>query len=138
MVPNNCNFVITGTIQGIPTMYLLDTGAAVTLLCKDKWDALPLMTTPLKPWTGRPLVGVAGSPLEVWDIEISGEHFHTQIVVALALTAEAILGRDFLRENQCSLEMGQRLLRFSSQGITINNGRHVFRTSDCTSTSDTQ
>ena len=51
-------------------------------------------------------------------MEITGEHFHTQIVVASALTAEAILGGDFLRENQCSLEMG-RLLRFGSQGITI-------------------
>ena len=97
---------------------------AVTLLRKDKWDALPLTTTPLKPWTGRPLVGAAGSPLEVWettfvDIEIAGEHFHTQIVVASALTAEAILGGDFLGENQCSLEMGQRLLRFGNRGITI-------------------
>ena len=123
-VPKNCNFVITGTIQGIPTTYLLDTGAAVTLLHKDKWDALPLTTTSLKPWTGRPLVGVAGSPLEVWgttfvDIEIAGEHFHTQIVVASALTAEAILGGDFLREHQCSLEVGQRLLRFGNRGITI-------------------
>ena len=123
-VPQNCNCVFSGTMNGTPTKYLLDTGAAVTLLHKDKWDGLPSASTPLKSWTGRPLVGVAGNPLEVWgtafvDVEIAGEHFHTQVVVASALTTEAILGEDFLRDNQCALEIGQRQLRFGSRGVAI-------------------
>ena len=70
------------------------------------------------------MVGVAGNPLEVWgtafvDVEIAREHFHTQVVVASALTTEAILGGDFLRDNQCALEIGQRRLRFGSRGVAI-------------------
>ena len=70
---------------------------------KIKWDSLPSVKIPLKPWTGKPSVGVAGSPLEVSgtafvDIEIAGEHFTTQVVMASALTIEAILGGDFERQ----------------------------------------
>ena len=84
MVPKNCSFIVLGTLEGIPTKYLLDTGAAITLIHKDKGDSLPVAMTPLQPWSGSPLVGVAGTPLEVCgtafvDIEIAGEHFHTQV-----------------------------------------------------------
>ena len=111
-------------MNGTPTKYLLDTGAAVTLIHHDKWESLPPSKTPLKPWTGKPLVGVAGRPLEVWgatfvDIDIAGEHFSTQVVVASALTTEAILGGDFLRDNQCTLEIGQRRLQFGNRGVAI-------------------
>ena len=51
------------------------------------------------------------------DVEIAGEHFDTQVVVASALTTEALLGGDFLRDNQRALEIGQRQLRFGSQGV---------------------
>jgi hypothetical protein len=103
---------------------VLDTGAAVTLLHKDKWESLPPSRMPLKSWTGKPLVGVAGTPLEVWgtafvDVEIAGEHFSTQVVVASALTTEAILGGDFLRNKQCTLEIGQRRLQFGGRGVAI-------------------
>ena len=69
----------------------------------------------LRPSDGSPLVGVAGNPLEVWssvivEVEIAGETFHTRMVVASALTAEAILGVDFLESHNCTLEIGKRVL----------------------------
>ena len=78
----------------------------------------------LEPWQGNPLVGVAGHPLEVWgcakvEIEIAGEKFRPTMVVTSALTTEAILGGDFLRENYCTLEMGKRILRFINR-VTLN------------------
>ena len=121
MVPKKCSFTVAGSMNGVPTT---DTGAAVTLLCKDVWDKLLLEPSSLQPYTGSPLVGVTGEPLEVWgstvvDIDIAGEQFHTQVVVTSALTAEAILGGDFLREHGCTLEIGTGVLRFVNRGVAI-------------------
>ena len=33
--------LVSGSTQSIPTTFIIDTGAAVTLLCKDMWDKLP-------------------------------------------------------------------------------------------------
>jgi len=65
--------------------------------CKDLWDKLPPSKKQLEPWEGRPLVGVAGTSLDVYgsavvEITIAGESFHNTVVVASALTSEAILG----------------------------------------------
>ena len=70
------------------------------------------------------MVGVAGNPLEVWgsvtvEVEIAGETFCTRMVVASALTAEAILGVDFLEYHNCTLEIGKRVLRFANRGVAI-------------------
>ena len=67
---------------------------------------------------------MAGNPLEVWgsaamDIEIAGERFHSTMVVTSDLTAEAVLGGDFLRENDCTLEVEKRLLQFVNRGVAI-------------------
>lgn len=69
-------------------------------------------------------MGVAGNPLEVWgsvivEVEIAGETFRTRMVVASALTAETILGVDFLESHNCTLEIGKRDLRFGSRGVAI-------------------
>ena len=68
---------VSGSTQGIPTTFIIDTGAAVILLRKDMWDKLPQGGKLLTPWDGTPLVGVAGNPLEVWgsvivEVEIAG------------------------------------------------------------------
>lgn len=55
--------LVSGSTQSIPTTFIIDTGAAVTLLHKDMWDKLRKL---LMPWDGSPLVGVARNPLEVW------------------------------------------------------------------------
>ena len=39
--------------------------------------------------------------------------------VASALTAEAILGVDFLESHNCTPEIGKRVLRFANQGVAI-------------------
>ena len=97
VVPVSRSYTVSGSTQGIPPTFIIDTGAAVTLLRKDVWDKLPQVGKLLVPWDGSPLVGVAGNPLEVWgsvivEVAIAGETFHTRMVVASALTAEAILG----------------------------------------------
>ena len=63
VVPVSHSYTVSGSTQGIPTNFIIDTGAAVTLLHKDMWDKLGKL---LMPWDGSPLVGVARNPLEVW------------------------------------------------------------------------
>ena len=123
-ISDGCNFVVSGTVDGIATTFLVDTGAAVSLLRKDIWDKLLRDSSSLTPWTGSPLVGVAGNPLEVWgsavvDIAMAGEVFRSTIVVTSAMTTEAILGGDFLRANDCTLEVGKRVLRFVGRGVAL-------------------
>ena len=86
MVPKTCYFTVAGSMNGVPTTYLVDTGAAVTLRTFGTSYIL-LEQSSLKPWTGNPLVGVTGEPLEVWestviDTDFAGERFRT------VLTAE--------------------------------------------------
>jgi len=59
----------------------------------------------LSKWDGCQLVGVEGSPIPVVgvaDIEVSfsGVNVQAEFIVAKALGAEAILGLDFLEQNQ--------------------------------------
>ena len=69
---------LDGTVNGVSTSFLLDTGSAVTLLQKDTWDWISV-TNPqkLSPWSKLQLVGVDGSPLIVHgstsiDLELQG------------------------------------------------------------------
>ena len=41
VVPVSCSYTVSGSTQGIPTTFIIDTGAAVTLLRKDMRDKLP-------------------------------------------------------------------------------------------------
>ena len=87
VVPVSRSFIVSGSTNGVPTTFILDTGAAVTLLRKDVWDKLQMNDTSLEAWDGNPLVGVSGKPLEIWGsakvkVEIAGEVFNTRVVVA--------------------------------------------------------
>ena len=94
---------VSGSTQGIPTTFIIDTGAAVTLLRKDMWDKLPqggvTNTMGWKP-IGRCCRESTRGLGFCDEVEIAGETFHTRMVVASALTAEAILGVDFFLSPQ--------------------------------------
>ena len=82
VVPVSRSYTMSGSTRGIPTTFIIDTGAVVTVLHKDVWDKLPQVGKLLVPWDGSPLVGVAGDPLEVCvsvivEVEIAGETFRT-------------------------------------------------------------
>ena len=53
------------------------------------------------------------------EIKLAGEIFNSNLVVADALTAEVILGLDFLEHNNCTIETGQRKLHFIERGISV-------------------
>ena len=74
--------------------------------------------------TGKKLVGVEGSPLKVlgrgiFNIAFEQQQFNVNFLVADSLTTEAILGRDFLRDNHCVIDVGKNLIKFEIAGITL-------------------
>ena len=111
-------FTIQGIVFKTPATFLLDTGAAVSLLRHDVWQQANTAEQFLRPWIGNSLVGVDGTPLTLHGcaditIHLSNIPFTTTIVVADGLTTEAILSLDFLQTNRCVLDMGQRTLQVS-------------------------
>ena len=92
--------------------FLVDTGAAVTLLRKDTWDDLHNeSTTGLQPWTGNPLVSVDGTSLRVHgqsriNLSLGGHQYPTDVMVVSPLTTGAILGLDFLKKHGVTIDLG--------------------------------
>ena len=99
-------------IAGTQATFIPDTGAAVTLLHKDVWDAaqphLPLCE--LKLWTGDGLIGAGGTPLQTvgctnMDLAIAGGKFPSEVIVVDSLMTEGILGVDFLKKHRCNVDL---------------------------------
>ena len=92
---------------------------------KTFWDRANNTGQVLGTGTGLPLVGVEGTQLETWgtatvEMAFSGETFKVPVLLASSLTAGAILGMDFLDDNECTLEMASKVLRFPNRGVSIS------------------
>ena len=84
----------------------------------------PSEETTLEPWSGPPLVGVEGTPLNIRGVaqasmSLAGRSFKPDIVIVDDLSAKAILGRDFLEEHNCTLDLFDRTLRFGHQSVGV-------------------
>ena len=100
-------FHINGVINSYTVHFMLDTGAAVSLLGTYTWNKIKGTST-LAPWTNPGLVGVGGTPLRVsgtatLQLELGGRQYLVEMVVA-DLRTEGILGLDFLETNKCAIE----------------------------------
>ena len=76
-------YTIQGTVFDTPATFLLDTGAAVSLLRQDIWQRAKAPQHYLRPWTSDSLVGVDGTPLTLHGftdvtIHLSGIPFYHQ------------------------------------------------------------
>ena len=113
-----------GQVDGTTTAFILDTGAAVTLLRRDLRDRGKQPQSTLEPWSGPKLVGANGTPIRVLgtatvNLTMAHKTFPTQVVVAEPLTAEAIMGLDFLEKNKCVIQADKRILTFARDGISV-------------------
>ena len=119
------DYHLQGTIEGIPARYLVDTGATTSVLNKDIWTRVnQQMNCPLTDVTGKKLVGVEGYPLTVlgaasFQVVLEQQKLNVYFLVADSLTTEAILGRDFLRNNHCVIDVGRNLIKFETAGLTL-------------------
>ena len=125
LLPVSHSYRINGQVKGVQASFVVDTGAAVTLLDKTLWDKVNTTGQVLSTWTRPPLVRVEGTRLVMWgtattEIAFAGEIFQFPVLVASSLTADAILGMDFLDANKCTLEMANKVLRFPNRGVSIS------------------
>ena len=104
---------------------ILDTGAAVSLISSDLWRAATLGDiSQLDSWDGEQLIGVDGSPLSVAGtarVELTLEHkkvFVTMLVVD-SLTAEGIIGIDFLKNHKCIIDIPNSRLHFTRWKLDV-------------------
>ena len=115
-------YQLEGTVNQTPTSFVLDTGAAVTLLRLDHWNQTE--TTQLKPWDGANLISANGSPITVHGtvtvvLNFAGVNFPTQVVVVDGLTAGAILGLDFLEAHECTIHIEKKLLMLLKHNLSL-------------------
>ena len=117
-------------IHGYTCSFLVDIGAAVTLMNTSTWVRCKLSGQSLAdliPWNHQRLLGVDGSPLQVKgsvsvQLNFGGHNFIASVVVVKGLTEEAIVGLDFLQKHQCIVNCGQHKLQFSERNLEIPLG----------------
>lgn len=104
--------VLEVLVNGVPTSILIDTGAATSVLNRDLWDKAKQDGSELGDAEGRKLVGVQGEPLQLYgsacvQVQLAAEKFPVEVMVAETPTVDMNIGRDFLRNQECTIEMGE-------------------------------
>ena len=116
---------LQGTITGIPARFLVDTGAAASILNKQGWVKVSKQQeASLEVVSGRNLIGVEESPLKILgavhlQVIFERQQFNVCFLVADSLTTEAILGRVFLKDNSCVIDVEKNLITFGNVGFTL-------------------
>ena len=81
----------------------------------------------LKAWTGCQLVGAEGSPIEIngtaaLTFLIAGQKVYSDFLATNRLSSEAILGLDFLHQNQCIINAEQHTAHLRGKAVAISGG----------------
>jgi hypothetical protein len=71
LLPVTHSYPLSGTVNGIPTTFVVDTGAYITVLDETFWEKANHGECSLEPWTGRRLVGVEGTPSTFVESQMS-------------------------------------------------------------------
>ena len=100
-------------MNNVPVSFLIDTGAGVSLLQGNVWDKIRSKDQKLMTVTLQRLVGVDGIPIRIRgstliQFSIGSMEFKHEFVIADHITAEAILGLDFLEANKCVLDLSKQ------------------------------
>ena len=109
------SYSIQGHIQGMPATFLIDTGSVISIVKSAVWTQADPLCRQLTPYTGSRLVGVEGTPLSVRgkttaDVSFGSERFQVPVIVVDQLSADVILGLDFLEDHRCTIDIASRVL----------------------------
>ena len=117
------SYYVKGQLAGQHSKILLDTGSALTLVRTDQWKHQDALTQPSTEKQLR-LVGVDGNPLSLRGtahtyLKLGGKAFPIEVTVVDNITADVILGMDFLVAEDCVIDVCRKTLSIRSQQITL-------------------
>ena len=123
-ISSQSDYIIQGLVNGVAIDVLVDTGAAITVLSIEAWRKVGMKGRLFS--TKRKLMGVQGTPLQLHgvaniDLTLEGKVFPVEVTVAETLTTDLILVRDFMKAQQCTIQMGktQDVLLVKQHGLAI-------------------
>ena len=116
-VNNITSYYLTGHISNQSVSFLVDTGAGISLLNGKVWDKIKSSVVCLQANPCQNIVGVDGHSIQVRGsvripVTISNRTFEQTFVIADKITAEGILGMDFLEDNKCVFDVAKRQITF--------------------------
>ena len=116
-------YYVNASVFGIDVDLLVDTGAACTLLSKRIYDAIKGKKPKLS-LSNKRLHTADGSLMEVFGsatcmLEMSGQVFKQQVIVSDLGDLPAILGMDFMVNNQVNLDLGKGYFSFGNMKINL-------------------
>lgn len=121
-INNISSYFVLGCVYKCPVSFLVDTGAGVSLLRGDVWEKAVPHSSACDLQGACRLVGVDGIPIKVRgaslvNVTVEGHTLSHQFIVADHITAEAILGMDFLEKNKCVLDLCKGRLMMKDLGM---------------------
>ena len=95
-ISSTISYKISTLKNNLPVSFVLETGAAVTILHKETWENIKMPKSRLTTWTGQNFIGVEGTLLQAIGcskipVEIEGKTFYIKVIVVSSLTTEAIM-----------------------------------------------
>ena len=129
------SYYVTTHVLGVSLCLMVDTGAAVSLLRKDKWQLLGGADKyKLEQWTGSQLVGVEGSPVPVYGatcvkVQMGEGDLCVSIdfLVVDSLKVESLIGIDFLEKHGCVVNLEEGVLQLKGISIPLQNTRNSYK-----------
>ena len=105
-----------GIINTKPVLFMIDTGAAVSLIDHECWNRIKVAEDKLDGHHAPALVGVNGSRLQIHGttelkVCLVGQKFNISVVMVESLQVGAIIGMNFLESNHCVMDTSSKSLQ---------------------------
>ena len=112
-------------INHVSASWLIDTGAAVSLISERLWERIKESGEQLtRSGLTQKLVGVQGAPLQLCrstrvclEINRLQKVYYVDVLVAKAITNDVILSRDFLQQKQCQVRFDRKCNQLHSTAL---------------------
>ena len=133
----NAYHVVEETPSRENVKFMIDTGGAVSLIREGVWTRIAGGNVGLSLWTGSQLLGAEENKINIkgdatMGFSIAGQKVEGDFLVTNCLSSEAILGLDFLEQNQCVIIAEQHTVHLQDNAVRIAMGnRKTARAPTC-------
>ena len=111
-------------VNTMSSEFLVDTGATLSILSIKGWDILSHSSSVVLQLFKSEIFTASGSPIDVKGkvqvmVDISGIQCLTEMVVA-DIDVDGILGLDFLKKNNCTVDMSKNIITVKGRKCKMN------------------